>query len=440
MTQALYDNILAWTYLLAWVVTLIWYQRRNPEVDAGSAIIGTYILYAVFSLISLNDTLFSDVYNPLRLFPYIYLYGMMMVALAPVIYNHLNPSSGIDDPNTRILKVLAAVSIVCALFLLPEIITNFSSGFVKLFTDVDAGYENYQEQAADNGESGQKIRNLPAFVYNTMSDITIFLFFYFLSLRKKSKLLIIGMAFSIAVSMALPIIRGSRGSVIMTTLTVIGAYMLFRRYLSKRLNRAIMVMGLAGLIAVALPVGAITVSRFGNLNGGIFGFLSWYVGQGSLYFNNYALDVKEIRNGDRTISLFKRVIDPSTPLNYTDQRDKNHNMEVNDNWFTTFVGDFVLDFGPILAVIIFLVFNGCVLTAIRPRDGTIKLHQCLLLYFCVCVCMQGGMALFSYSYTGNLRIIAMFMLYAYLRYHEALLERFPLLSSQQKDNSHEEEN
>ena len=440
MTQAIYDNILAWAYLLIWVATLIWYQRRNSSVDAGSAIMSTYILYAIFSIISINDTLFSDVYEPLRIFPYIYLYCMMMVALSPIIYSHLKPSSEINDPHTRILYVLAIISVVCALFLLPEIITNFSTGFVKLFTDVDAGYENYQEQAADNGDSGQKIRNLPAFVYNTLSDITIFLFFYFLTLKKKSKVLVVGMAFSIIVSMALPIIRGSRGSVIMTTLTVVGAYMLFRRFLSHRLNKAMMVIGFAGLIAVALPVGAITVSRFGNLNGGIFGFLSWYVGQGSLYFNNYALDVKEIRHGDRTISLFKRVIDPTTPLNYTDQREKNHNMEVNDNWFTTFVGDFVLDFGPVFAVIIFLIFNGWILTAIRPRDGTMELHQCLLLYFCVCICMQGGMALFSFSYTGNLRIIAIFLLYAYLRYHNALLERFPLIEQKLKDDINEEDN
>ena len=40
--------------------------------------------------------------------------------------------------------------------------------------------------------------------------------------------------------------------------------------------------------------------------------------------------------------------------------------------------------------------------------------------------MQGGMVLFSYSDTGNLIILIYALLYAWLRYHEALLKRFPL--------------
>ena len=438
MTHAVYDNLLATLYLVAWVGTFVWYQWKYRSLDAGSAIIGTYILYAVFSLLTLNDPLFSVAYNPLKFFPYLYLYGMLMIALLPVVYTHRHPTDVIAEPNTRVLVIIAVVSIVCALFLLPEIITNFSSGLVKLFTDVDAGSDNYHEQAAENVDSGQKIRNLPAVIYNGISDITIFLFFYFLTKKNKPRLLILGMLFSIMVGLTLPIMRGSRGSVIMTTLTVIGGYMLFRRYLSSKINHIVQIAGLAGVIALAMPIAAITVSRFGDMNGGIFGFLNWYVGQGSLYFNNYGLDAGGIRHGDRTVSMFKKVVDSSTPMNYTDQREKNHNLEINDDVFSTFVGDFTLDFGPIGAIIIFVVFNGWVLTCIRPRDGTIKLHQILLVYFTVCVCMQGGMALFSFSYVANIRMITIFMFYAYLRYHEALLERFPLKASTNSKTEDEE--
>ena len=426
MTNVVYDNLLATFYLTAWVCTFAWYHWKFRSLDAGSAIMGTYILYAVFSLLTLNDPLFSVAYNPLKFFPYVYLYGMLMIALLPVLYMHRHPSNEIAEPNTRVLVMIAAVSVVCALCLLPDIITNFSSGLVKLFTDVDAGSDNYHEQAAENVDSGQKVRNLPAVIYNSISDITIFLFFYFLTKKNKPRILIIGMIFSILVGLTLPIMRGSRGSVIMTTLTVVGGYMLFRRYLSPKLNRIVQVTGLAAMIALAMPIAAITVSRFGDMNGGIFGFLNWYVGQGSLYFNNYGLDAGGIRHGDRTISMFKKVVDSSTPMNYTDQREKNHNLEINDDVFSTFVGDFTLDFGPIGAVIIFIVFNGWILTCIKPRDGTVSLHQLLLVYFTVCVCMQGGMALFSFSYVSNIRIMTIFLLYAYLRYHDALLERFPL--------------
>jgi hypothetical protein len=40
--------------------------------------------------------------------------------------------------------------------------------------------------------------------------------------------------------------------------------------------------------------------------------------------------------------------------------------------------------------------------------------------------MQGGMTLFPYSDSANLRVVVIFSLYAYLRYHEKLLEKYPL--------------
>ena len=437
MTQVASDNLLASIYLLMWVVTLIWYQWKYRAFDAGSAVMGTYILYAVLSLFTLNDPLFSVAYDPLKLFPYLYLYVMLMIALVPLIYTHRHPSNSIVDPNTRVLKIISIISIVCAILLVPEIISNFSSGLVKLFTDIDAGSENYMEQAEGNEEAGHEIRNIPAIIYNSITEITIFLCFYFMTLKKKPRLLIAGLLFSTGVGLVIPIMHGSRGAVIMTTLTVIGAYMFFRRYLSKKINRAVQVIGLATMIAIALPIVAITISRFGNMNGGVFGFLNWYVGQGSLYFNNYGLDAGGIRHGDRTINMVKRMVDPSTPKNYTEQREKNHNMEINDDVFTTFVGDFTLDFGPVAAVIIFIVVFGWILTQIRPRDGTICLHQLLLIYITVCICMQGGMSLFSFSYTANLRLITMLLLYAYLRYHEVLLKRFPLQPANVNNTSNE---
>jgi hypothetical protein len=162
------------------------------------------------------------------------------------------------------------------------------------------------------------------------------------------------------------------------------------------------------------------------MGGGIAGFLNWYVGQASIYFNNYAFDTGGTRNGDRILNLLKRTIDPETPKNYVERRDKYHNLNIDDNLFTTFVGDFIIDFGLFLSIAIFVLFNLYVIYQIRPRDGTLRLHQVLLLYFCLCICMQGGMTLFPYSDSANLRVVVIFSLYAYLRYHEKLLEKYPL--------------
>ena len=122
--------------------------------------------------------------------------------------------------------------------------------------------------------------------------------------------------------------------------------------------------------------------------------------------------------------MIKRLIDPSTPKNYVERRDKYPHLYIDDYFFVTFIGDFTIDFGPYLATFIIIAFGLIIMSRIRIRDGSIALYDLILLYFAVCVSIQGGMTLFSYSDTGNLRIVAFLMLYAYLRYHEKLLEKF----------------
>ncbi|MBQ2495292.1 MAG: oligosaccharide repeat unit polymerase, partial [Prevotella sp.] len=116
MTSTVSDNILCCLYLLMWILTLVWYQVKNRAIDGGTAIIATYVMYAVFSILSLNDAFFVIAYNPLELFPFVYLYIMLMIALSPTIYHHLNPPESIGDPHTRILSLASCVIILMSLF------------------------------------------------------------------------------------------------------------------------------------------------------------------------------------------------------------------------------------------------------------------------------------------------------------------------------------
>lgn len=419
------DNILIIAYLLVWVATLVWYQRKQGRFDGGSAIIFSYVLYAVFSVLTINDEIFSRFFEPLSIFPFIYLYVMLMMALSPAIYHHVNPVKEIENPHTRILKLTSILIIVCSVMLVPDIIKNFNQGLVMLFTDVDAGKDAYMDQLENAGDSGSAISNLASIIYNSLSDIAIFLFFYFLTVEKKNIWLVIGLFFSIFIGLLTPVMSGQRTGVILGIFTITMSYFLFRQFLSRRLNKIMQAVGIITVVAITLPVVALTMSRFGDRTAGVTGYLNWYVGQGNLYFNNYALDCGGTRNGDRVLNLFKQIVDSDTPKNFVERRAKYTNLEINDELFSTFVGDFAIDFGPISAFIIFIVFNALVLYLIRRQGDTVKVHQMLLLYFTMCICMQGGMYLFAYSDTANLKMITLVMLYVYLRYHDELLEKFP---------------
>ena len=426
MVASVSDIILSVAYLVVWIITFLWYQRKRNVVDGGSVIVLSYVCYAVFSIVTINDELFSIMFEPLKLFPYVYLYVMLMLALSPAIYHHLHPVEEIEEPHTRVLKVTSWIICFCALLQLPGIIMNFNDGLVRLFTDVDAGKDAYSEQLSDADEAGNAVSNLFAIVYNSLADIGIFLFFYFLSRRNKDKLLIWGLGLSLVVTLLVPVMRGQRSGVILSILTLVLGYFLFKEFFSKKINMIVRWGGLFVLGLTALPVMAITFSRFDRMMAGVLGYLNWYIGQANIFFNNWGLDAGGIRYGDRTLNLFKRVVVPGTPANFVERRDKYHNLELDDYYFSTFVGDFTIDFGPVLAVVIFLFFNGFVYYRIRRTGNTVKVHQLLLLYLSMCICMQGGMYLFAYADMANLRIITLVGLYAYLCYHEKLLEKFPL--------------
>lgn len=423
--MTIYDIILTVVYLMMWIATLGWYQWKYRNADAGTVIILSYVLYAVFSIHNICDPEISAEYDTLSFFPYIYLYGMLMLALSPVMYHHYHPVSRIEEPNTYVIHFIAIIVAVCAILQIPDIIINFKTGIINLLVDSEAGQDAYQEQLENVSERGHGINNLVSIIFNALSEIGVFLFFYFLS--KRNVLVTIGLAISLVVTMMLPVMKGQRGPVIVSIETIIMAFFFFRKHISQTVVKIIQWIGSGVFALISVPIIAITISRFGERDAGVFRYLSWYVGQASLYFNNHALDAGGTRNGDRTMNLIKRIIDSDTPANFYERREKYHNLELDDNLFSTFVGDFCIDFGPIFAFVIFVVFNMFVLSKIRKRgsDGSIALHQMLLLFFTSCICMQGGMTLFTFSDTSNLKIIAFLMVYTYLLYHDGLLKKFP---------------
>ena len=422
------DNILVVLYLLLWLSAFFAYHRKNRQTDAGSVIIVTYIIYAFFSILTLNrpiEILAYYDFNHLTLFPFVYLFVMLIIALTPLIRAHFVPAWHIENTSSMVLYVIASITILSALIMLPGIVMNFSDGLFKLITDMDAGKDAYGEQLENAAESGGGISNIPAILFNALSEISIFIFYYFLAFSAKNRWLVSGLGVSTVVAVLQPIMEGQRGMVINTIFTVIGGYFLFKRYLSDKIRKVVRWIGVVVIGLVLVPVCTITISRFSNQKSTVTDYVNWYIGQGNLYFNNYALDDNGIRYGDRTFNFVKRLVSPKASRNYVDRRDTFSNLYVNDDVFTTFVGDFAIDFGPIVAFLLFVVFNAWVLYATRVRRQSLKTHQLLLLYFTMCVCMQGGMTLFSFSDTANLKMICFALLYVYLAVYDMVLSKYP---------------
>lgn len=408
-------------YLLAWLLTLWVYRKQGRERDAGWLIIVSYIGYTFFSifLFGHNDGEYYT-FLPMRFWPFVYLYAMLLLALWPLMRFHRSEVTEIVPPQRWIVNATSILIILCALLCIPVLIKHLQEGsFLNLLHDSSVGKELYSEMIAESEEAGSGISNLPSIILNAFMDLALLLFFYYLSLKDRHPWLLAGLSIAIVIVLITPMMSGQRSNTITTLLTLFGAFFLMRRFLSDRIRRWVNIAIVCVMIGLSLPLAAITFSRFDQRQGGAVGSVVYYIGQANLNFNNYGLDAGGIRNGDRTMNLFKRVIDPyNTPKNYQERRDKYPDLKMDDDIFYTFVGDFTIDFGPWKAVLIFVIFNVWVVIATRPntspdssKKGTIAFHQLLLLYMVTCICMQGGFWLYGYSDTGGLRLITLLLLY-----------------------------
>lgn len=414
--ESLISNINIILYILFWIVTIILYQIKKRNFDAGSFLLFIYLTYAITSLILYNSNSYH--FNQIRLLPFVYLFLMLMLFFLPILKYNTYKIDKIQRIPSVYLLIISVIFIGSSLIQLPSIIYDFTFSIKKLLTSSSGGLDLYHKSLAEARFLGDgKIANFGSIISNTYGKFGILLFFYYLTLQKRSKLILIGLFISCIINILSNVSLGQRGPILETLLSMIITYFALRRFFQPEVNRIIKIVGGGFLLVSLIPVIALTISRFGNDTKGSMSSVYYYGGQENLYFNNYGLDDEGIRYGDRTFPLFKRILGfENVPRNFIERRAKYPHLKINDEKFYTFVGDFTIDFGPIIATLIFLFFSIFVLIKTKIRNGIIRFHQLILLHFVMIVCVLGGMKLYPFSDVGgNLQLIGYFIAYMFFR-------------------------
>ena len=339
---------------------------------------------------------------------------MLRLAMSPVLQYCRSNVKEIERPNNSLFLSVSLFFVVSSLIHLPGSISSIQGGITRLILDASEMSEMYRdalEQSESSGTGG--ISNLAAIFSSAFYDLGVLMTFYYLSLNKRNKLLSIALVLSCLVGMLSSVSIGQRGAIVSRALTLAIGFLIMKPFysgrLSKILGRSAAILG----VGVVLLLSIMTIGRFADNGSGVAGSIEYYTGQANLYFNNYGLDDGGIRYGDRTVPLFKEIVGfNNVPRNFWQRRDKYPHLKINDEVFCTFVGDFTIDFGPILAFVIFTIFSALFNSATRIRGRTVRFHQLILIQFVSCICVQGGMTLFSYGdIGGNLAIIVFFIAY-----------------------------
>lgn len=396
-------------YIIVWVITLIVYQKKAKVFGAGSLLLVSYLLYSIASLVLFNNPYYRDSFNELKIFPFVYLYVMLLVASLPVLQYNKSNITEIQRPSDILFNIFIFVFIASSFVGLLDIRTNISK-IISMFFDSAVGQTLYSEAMADGFDAGYAVSNVPAIISGSFSNLGILFFFYYLTKKKKNPLIAASLFVACIIGIISYLSTGQRGGVFIRLATFVITYFAFNRFLSKKLRRVVLWLGLLLITACILPIAALTSSRFnntGNLNFDAKSSIVMYVGQENLFFNNYGLDNGGIRYGDRTIPLFKRMLGyKDVPRNFWDRRNKYTTLKIDDQAFYTFVGDFTIDYGPYIGGLIIVLFSIFAIKKTKIKDGRILFYQLILIHFVMCVCIQGGMSLFSFSdVAGNINIM-----------------------------------
>ena len=112
--------------------------------------------------------------------------------------------------------------------------------------------------------------------------------------------------------------------------------------------------------------------------------LARYYAQGPIIFNNFCLDANGTREGYFTFPLVIQAFGGKS-MSENELRLKYSHMKVDNSKFTTFVGDFVLDYGPFIALMIFAFYSLFMCKRLRNK-GSLRFSQLILLYLCMRFC------------------------------------------------------
>jgi oligosaccharide repeat unit polymerase len=289
--DSLMSNIWLGLYIIAWIVTFITYQKKKQYFDAGSVLLCSYLLYSIASLLLFNNPYLGSKYKSLHLFPFIYMYLMLMLASSPVLKYDVLKINKIQKPRNVIFYSVCIIFILSSTARVPVELPNYLEGFMRIMLDTYGGAEIYNETMANSflNLGDGNISNLPAIISNSLSDIGVLLFFYYLTLEKRNKLISFGLLISCIFPIFGNISNSQRGPVLEQLLTLIITYFAFRKFIQTKINKIIQRVGIILLVATAIPIIAISISRFGGNEGGTLSSIYDYAGMQNLNFNNYGI-------------------------------------------------------------------------------------------------------------------------------------------------------
>ena len=393
---------------LAYILTFLYYQKKVASLQLGSVVLLLYVLSSLGSIYLYYVSPVWGIYNfqKLTFLPFLYLYVILIISFCPIMIFNNKKTENMNFPNPLIMNIISiSIILVHICFFFQTILSSFS--LADLF-NADILSENYE----DHGESmkTKNVINIFGVLKNIFADILWIMFMYNWIFRKR--LFTIGILISIIISSFTSHAWGARGPLVSIFLQIPFAFIVFRPLMSSSQRKLFLLV--VGSFVGVLFVGfwAMTYGRFSdNVNHTITDILVYYFSSDFLFFNNYAMDPGGCRYGDRVFPLIRMLLGFDTAEGFKERRLMFPKLKIDDSQFSSFVGEFCIDFGPIVAFAIISFFSFIIYRKFKKKKYDLGDVVLGMLWYHILIF---GFTLFVYAEkSGNLRILYL-LFFAYL--------------------------
>lgn len=410
------NDIILYSNAAFWLITLLYWIKRKSVSNVGVVILLLYSLISFASCHLFSHSNMDGFYeDKVYVFPFIYLYVVILLLIYPVLKIDYNRIKELKLPSKKIIEPICIYIIFCALYQLLTGWSDVKQGLMLMLLDSSNAIDAYIDTTEANMErkalSGSF--NLLGFLVTTGMNFSMLFFFLYLLYPNKNNKILTGLIVAVMANPIMSVASGSREKVVITLLVFGFMFLLLRPFISSKIRKVISIVSVSffGLLLLFFIIISFARAR-GDIDNVLLGFES-YFGMSFLHFNQKCFYADGTREGNLVSPLLNVVLGGQT---YSQEalRDKYAFLGVDNGIFYTFVGDFVLDYGPFIAFVILVAF--AYFCRRIYRVGNIWSAGNIIVCY-VLLRLLSGFYLHQFSGVGgNLLLIELFIFYKLFSY------------------------
>lgn len=398
MLEYLYPTFV---YFLSFVTLFLWlYVKKYSLVPLY--IVGIWCVSSFFAI--LFQLAYDVKYEKLSILPYVFLFICFCISLFPIVKCQKRMENTIPCMTFSLFDKIIWVFVLLSLIPFYENMRYVISSYGAI--DTSGLADMYNDKMYGDGIKVTWLSSL-GMIGNSLDGIFIqllvFIPFYFLTREKINKYLLLFSFLPVLNHVLFQLASSGRGFATQFLLDAVFLILLFRKQIPSTRLKKLKLVSLVVIPCFFLLLSILTLARGNSSNKGVETSITvgYYVAKSHLDFNESLWTIRKHTEGDNSFGFVKNLIGLDVP------KDKNaywnySKTGIIPSLFYTYIGDWYMDFGAIITIILFIIWS-FVSLKIFTRVKTSATLLPFFMYFVFCEILINGWSMNIFKTSGSFR-------------------------------------